>query len=119
MSVKEMEWYRLLPNELYGNAYRSLNDELAWCREQALHVIEILVSKGYVVTKVDVWIPTEPGPTIPTPFVYDWSLKGRHRKDTLPESAKEFVRKFDWDLHDENNVGIDPVFNIWAAPYSS
>lgn len=117
--MREMEWYKLLPNDLYGIAYRSLNEELAWPREQALRVIHILSSNRYVVTRVDVWIPTSPGPTIPTPFVYDWSLKSVTRNSSLPKSAKDFVSVFAWDSTDESHRGIEPVFNIWAVPYSS
>ncbi len=114
-----MEWYAFLPSDLQNGAYKADNDELAWPRDSALRVAEILTKHSYAITSVEVWIPTIPGPTIPTPFVYDWKLKGIPRKDKYPESAADFIRQFKWDAADSSHGGIEPVFNIWAQRYRS
>jgi hypothetical protein len=115
--MTDMKWYALLPSGLRDGAYKADNDELAWPRESALRVVELLLERGYAITGVDVWIPTIPGPTIPTPFVYDWKLKGIPRTDKNPGSALDFIRQFDWDASDSSHGNMEPVFNIWAQAY--
>lgn len=106
-------WQALLPEELLRAAYRS-GGEYAWKRDDALSVLELLSAGGCIVLGVDVWLPTDPGSTIPTPFVYDWSLE-----TVLPgnqaQSAIDFVRTFKWDRADTSPQGMQPYFNICAA----
>jgi hypothetical protein len=118
MSTGKQQWYQLLPDDLLANAYQSENGELAWHKEVAIRVIELLRTSGYVVTRVEIWLPTTPGPTIPMPFIYNWSLTRTARGD-VPKQAKEFISLFEWDERDHDHQEMTPVFNIWAVRYSS
>jgi hypothetical protein len=107
-----MEWLKLLPPELARVAYRA-GAEAAWSRADAIRVVEFLKARGYVVLGVDIWLPTRPGPTIPTPFVYDWS------SDSAASRPDEFIRNFRWADLDEKHHGIEPFFNITATRHDS
>src|SRR4051812_37133219 len=104
-----MEWYDRLPRDLCERAYKTaeLDDcpsEWAWNRPDALRVIEILSNNGYVVDGVEIWLATSPGPTIPTPFVYDWHLGRANRPSSrYPKTAVEFVGTFQWDPTDTSH----------------
>ncbi len=99
-------WRGVLPRVLLERAYRTSDGrELAWSRSDALEVIELLIEAGYEICGVDIWLPTKPGPTIPTPFVYDWD-------DRHPISAAEFVKTFAWDDADRSHGGRAPYFNL-------
>jgi len=113
-----MEWHGLLSEDLVNAAYRA-NQEMAWSRADAISVIELLKANAYVVLGVDVWLPTRPGPTIPTPFVYDWQLRAGLRSGNYPNAADEFVRTFKWAPSDESHRGMEPVFNITAKRLES
>jgi hypothetical protein len=115
---KPVKWVGLLPKNLREAAYES-ESEYAWNRADALQVIDILSNHGYVVLGVDVWLPTEPGPTIPTPFVYDWSLRADLPRQGYPKSANEFVHTFEWDEADKSHNGMEPYFNILAQARNS
>jgi hypothetical protein len=109
-----MEWRDLLPLDLQRAAYRA-NDEMAWSKADAIRVVEILKINGYVVLGVDIWLATRPGPTIPTPFVYDWAATvdpPSWKKN--PKTADEFIRNFGWAAADRLNQGKEPYFNITA-----
>jgi hypothetical protein len=112
------EWERLLPEDLRKAAYKA-GSESAWNRNNALRVIEILSASGYVILKVDIWLATKPGPTIPTPFVYDWRLLIGSPSPGYPRSAAEFVKTFEWDPTDKSHAGREPYFNILAEPLNS
>jgi hypothetical protein len=101
------EWEYLLPDDLRKTAYRS-GGECAWNKADALRVLEILAANGCAVLGVDIWIATAPGPTIPTPFVYDWD------PERARESSTEFVTAFAWDPRDHSHAGREPYFNILA-----
>ena len=47
------------------------------------------------------------------------SLKWALRRANYPDSGKSLVSKFEWESNDESHLGMDPVFNPWAVPYSS
>jgi hypothetical protein len=105
----KMDWYGLLPLDLKEVAYKSLGGEFAWSRRDALAVISLLEGNGYEISAVDVWIPTNPGPT---PYIFDWApcraaVIGVH-------SAAEFVRSFEWRKSDAVKIELPPYFNIWA-----
>jgi hypothetical protein len=110
----EPPWETLLPEHLLQAAYRSSGGEYAWKLEDALVVLKLLSSGGCVVLGVDVWLPTDPGPTIPTPYVYDWDLENQGRSGE-GQSAVDFVRTFQWDPTDTSAQGMPPYFNICAA----
>jgi hypothetical protein len=105
-----MEWYSELSKDLVDVAYKAGN-EMAWSRQDAIRVIEILEAAGYVILGVDVWLPTRPGPTIPTPYVYDWSAESRGSSPGYPNSAAEFIKSFVWDPTDKSR-GREPYFNL-------
>jgi hypothetical protein len=107
--AEEMEWYKLLPRDLIGLAYKA-NDEMAWGREDALKVVSILERSSYDILGVDVWLPTKPGPT---PWLRDWS-KSDSQSDRGAKSAGEFIASFDWNSLDANLRFEEPLFNIVA-----
>jgi hypothetical protein len=113
-----MDWADLLPLNLQRAGYRA-NDELAWSRVDAIRVVEILTAKGYVVLGVDIWLATQPGPTIPTPFVYDWASTVDRPPKANPKTADEFIRNFGWAPSDETHQGMEPYFNITAKRCNS
>jgi hypothetical protein len=108
-----MDWYKYLDRPLQDSAYRA-GIELAWSKSDALKIVRLLKDKGYVVLGVDVWIPTENGPTIPTPFVYDWSLGQDTNQPERRATAFEFIESFEWDPSDQSHQGRPPYFNILA-----
>jgi hypothetical protein len=109
----QTEWEHLLPEDLRKAAYKA-GLESAWCRQDALRIVDILSSNGYLILGIDIWIPTDPGPTIPTPFVYDWSAEAASRTSRYPNSAAEFIRTFEWDPSDKSHRGMEPYFNVLA-----
>lgn len=109
----EIAWEGLLPAHLQKLAYRA-GTECAWKQQDAIEVLEFLSNKGYVLLGVDVWLATEPGPTIPMPFVYDWSLETNSSPGQQWMSAPDFVRHFEWDPADRSHQGAEPYFNITA-----
>ena len=58
---------------------------------------------------VDIWLPTDPGPTIPRHFVYDWSSETH---DVRFATAAQFIAGFEWDKEDVLNLGKEPYFNL-------
>lgn len=108
-----MDWDKLLSDDLRAAAYKSKR-EYAWNRADALRVVDVLLLNGYVVLGVDIWLRTDPGPTIPTPFVYDWDLRADAPSKEYPKSAESFIRTFEWDPADNNHNGMPPYFNITA-----
>lgn len=112
------QWKHLLPEGLHKAAYKA-GSECAWCRADALRVVNILSSNGYFILGVDIWIGTDPGPMIPTPFVYDWSSETAMRSRDYPSSAAEFIRTFKWDPADNSHGGREPYFNILAERLNS
>jgi hypothetical protein len=108
-----MAWYDVLTPALSEAAYRARNGEMAWPREHALSVVLVLEQNGYEIIGIDIWLPTVPGPTIPTPFIYDWD-SGCTWPESTAKSPATFVATFDWDPSDHASRGKDPYFNIWA-----
>lgn len=99
-----MQWEKILPKPLVKKAYRS-RSELAWPKEDALSVINILQESGYLIIGVDIWLATENGPTIPTPFVYDWDLSAQESDNSQNSTAEEFIASFQWDPSDTSHGG--------------
>lgn len=108
-----MDWHRYLTHDLVESAYKA-GPELAWCKGDAIRVVELLSDRNYIILGVDVWIPTEGGPTIPTPFVYDWSLDQASAQRKRKQSAKDFIESFEWDPADHSHGGREPYFNLLA-----
>lgn len=107
-----------LPEFLRKSAYYA-GQEAAWPREQAIKVIEHLKIHNAVVLGVEVWLPTHPGPTIPTPFIYSWDSGSQHQGESWQDfvrrantGAAEYVRRFNWDKQDQTHQEADPYFNL-------
>jgi hypothetical protein len=117
----QMDWHKVIPADLRATAYES-GPECAWNRGDALRVADVLSENGYVVLGVDIWLPTVPGPTILTPFVYDWFLEWAQRANPpsteYPKTAKDFIRTFEWDPADNSHQGMQPYFNFTATRHS-
>ena len=64
-----------LPNDLLMGAYQISNGEAAWPRDDALKVIRWATASRVAVFGAEIWIPTTPGPTIPTPYIYTFEPK--------------------------------------------
>ena len=109
-----MSWFRLLPKALIEVAYVS-SGEFAWSRNDALSVLAELQKHKYVILGVDVWIPTNPGPTIPTPYVYDWDSEGGATRNDRERTARNFILNFEWSPDDRSHFGLEPYFNITAV----
>lgn len=113
-----MEYLELLPESLKQRAYCA-GEEAAWGKQDAKNVIEYFETKGVVVDGIEVWLPTEPGPTIPTPFIYTWTAEEQATHQTwgqyvaeCNESAKRYIDTFQWDQEDTVHKRLDPYFNL-------
>lgn len=96
------DWRSVLPKEIMHRAFAS-GRELAWPREDALQVVGILQSRGFIITDMEVWLATRPGPT---PTMDEW-------RESDPISAIEFVTTFAFAANDPA-IGLPPYFNIWV-----
>lgn len=106
-----------IPLHLRKNAYIA-GSELAWPRHAAVELLDLLLEHLAPVVGVEIWLPTIPGPTIPTPYIYTLTI------DPLPEEsgaafaarsgaeARKYVETFDWDPRDLTHKGIEPFFNF-------
>lgn len=107
-----------VPGHLLACAYFAQNQEAAWARNDTLKVIDWATANRIPVLGVEIWIPTTPGPTIPTPFIYTFEPKqvqGESKVQFIDRSNKEsadYVRLFDWDQEDTEHHGIEPFFNV-------
>ena len=73
----------------------------------------------------ELWLATDPGPTIPTPYIYHWSAGSRKPNESWEafvrranEEGKEYVRSFRWDDKDTAHKDSVPYFNITAVTES-
>jgi hypothetical protein len=105
LNEEASNWHSVVPSDLIQRAYKT-RGELAWSRSDVLRVVGILQDQGYRVIGVDIWIPTHPGPTIPTPLVYDWS------EPAYKISAIDFIKASEWDSTDRSHLGREPYFNL-------
>jgi hypothetical protein len=103
----EFPWLSLFSKAMIERAYGASNGELTRSKNDALSVITTLVANSVTILGIDIWIPTHPGPIIPTPFVHDWNMR-------YPISALAFIETFDWDPTDRSHGGMAPWFNITA-----
>ena len=94
-------WYFILPQELVDRAHQS-GQELAWARDDALRVADLLQRHGYCIAGVDTWLPTRPGPS---PLIDDWSVD-------RPLSATQFIETFRWDPTEATDRELPVHFNF-------
>ena len=106
-----------LPQRLKDGAY-SADEESAWHKDDALGVIEFCKEQGIAVLGGEVWVPTKPGPTIPSPFVYTWEANKKIPAESwsqfvgrTSEIAKKYIAEFSWDPTDALQSQT-PVFNL-------
>lgn len=104
-------WYHDLPQRLLETAYR-VGAEMAWRRSDTMEVIALLHAAGRKVIGVDIWLATRDGPTIPTPYVYDWEVDRLSDDPLYQGSAEHFVCQFNWHPDDKIHTGVEPWFNI-------
>ena len=109
MAASASEWLVHIPEGPRSRAYRA-DGEFAWSRDDAIRVAEVLRNKGFAVIGVDIWLPTDPGPTIPTPFVYDWSQEAGR------VGAVDFIGDFKWADEDSRHKDLEPYFNLTVVP---
>ena len=107
-----------LPKSLQTRAYHAAG-EIAWPRPEALQVIDYLTAQGTAVLGVEIWLPTSPGPTIPTPIIYNWEAEARQESEAwtqfaerVNQLAKEYVDSFEWDEEDVSHKSLTPYFNL-------
>ncbi|MEX2297155.1 MAG: hypothetical protein WD715_07075 [Dongiaceae bacterium] len=108
----------VVPDALRHSAY-CVGRDAAWKREDALSVIEHFSSNGLLVLGIEIWLPTEPGPTIPTPFIYTWNAvpqsdgeDWRNYVVRSNQSASDYIRSFAWDSRDPIDRNHVPFFNL-------
>ena len=110
-----MDWISQLPDRLKNSAYRA-GTEYAWNMRDTMEVIDWLSSRGLPVWGLEVWLPTQPGPTIPTPYIYQWSAtvnpSGQSDAMMQNEMAKKYVSEFRWDERDQQRHEQIPYFNL-------
>jgi hypothetical protein len=72
----------------------------------------------------EIWLPTKPGPTIPTPYIYQWDVvQGVSERwdEFVARAAAESTRwisGFGWDKRDVAHQNIEPFFNLVIVPAS-
>ncbi len=107
-----------IPDEFLAIAYVAQNGEGAWARDDAIRVMRWAAEVHLPVLGVEVWIPTTPGPTIPTPLIYTYEpkpIQGEPKAQLnirANREATEYVRSFEWDQQDKAHHGVQPFFNI-------
>ena len=112
-----MSYLERLPQNLRRAAYYS-EREAAWPRAQALEVIDAITEQGGAILGGEIWLATEPGPTIPTPFIYTWETEQRASEgwpqfvQRANEAARQYVVTFAWDDDDGAHHGAEPYFNL-------
>lgn len=121
-----MNFISRLPKQLQKAAY-IVGDDVAWSREETIQVINHLSELGLAVCRIEIWLPTRPGPTIPTPYIYAWEPDTKAYSEDLKEpsivrwmndQARIYVKTFEWDKKDRIHQDSTPYFNleIWGEP---
>lgn len=82
-------------------------------------VVDYLAKQGIAVLGGEVWLPTEPGPTIPMPFVYAWDVGDKRSDESWTEFlqraralAVDYIERFAWDEADSTHRALTPYFNF-------
>jgi hypothetical protein len=107
-----------IPRDLLSTAFLSASGEPAWSKDDVLQVISWATNSQIAVFGVEVWLPTTPGPTIPSPYIYTFEPT-QHEGANWNEFVKrangdsiDYVRNFDWDPADKAHHGLTPYFNL-------
>jgi 16S rRNA (cytosine967-C5)-methyltransferase len=102
-----MDWYVFLPEALRSRAFVASYGELAWSKQDALAVIDLLFDVGFKILGVDIWGVGEEGPWI-SPFVYDLDVSDE-AFELAARHARTFVKAFN---------GTRPIRSRIALPSS-
>lgn len=107
-----------IPKSLVEQAYVQ-KDEAAWPKDASLSVISYLSQLGTAVLGGEVWLPTEPGPTIPVPYFYAWDTGSKNDNESwndfvfrANQEAKEYISSFEWAEEDTDHAELLPYFNF-------
>jgi hypothetical protein len=107
-----------VPEALRRAAYLAAG-EAAWDEPGALDVIRLLSAQDISIQGLEVWLATDPGPTIPTPYIYEWAARKRATKEPwgmyvqqVNAAASDYVRSFAWDPRDVHHQQLTPYFNL-------
>jgi hypothetical protein len=107
-----------IPRQLINSAYRA-GEEYAWNTDNALLVIDWAAKSQLAILGGEVWLPTTPGPTIPTPYVYAWDMRSPNEDESwgsfverTAAAAREYVLTFQWDENDIAHINCTPYFNL-------
>jgi len=110
------------PGNLLSSAYFSRSREPAWPQLEALKVIDWAKANRIGIFGIEIWLPSSPGPTIPTPYIYTLDLE-RPIKEyweafvaRSSAEATEYVIRFEWDQNDVDHHDMTPYFNITLGP---
>ena len=109
-------WFRDLHSDRRRQAYIATNGEPAWPALAALQVIQELTDRSCRVIGIEVWLPTQPGPTVAGPPYY-WEPP-REIYGSLTDirstnaEAQEYIRGFKLDPADTKSVGHELHFNL-------
>ena len=107
-----------VPDNLLKFAYVGQGSEAAWPADEALKVIDWATRSQIAVIGIEVWLPTIPGPTIPTPFVYTHETRRGETEswdqffDRSNAAAKDYIERFEWDEYDVKHQLKTPFFNM-------
>ena len=110
------EVWEAIPAEIKERGYYSVG-EIAWYKEDALKVLEIIKELGYGVIGIDIWIPAKPGPRVPQNIrALDLNELQRLEWERLVVESHERAKDFICTLRDRvdariNLHGMEPVFN--------
>jgi hypothetical protein len=70
---------------------------------------------GFRIVAIEVWLPTNPGPTIPGPYSWETSQSEPFPSTAASDAAKDFVARFAWHPADSRSQGLEPYFNLTFA----
>ncbi|MFA5801489.1 MAG: Imm40 family immunity protein [Thermoleophilia bacterium] len=110
-----------IPKNLADQAY-IYESEAAWPKDDALSVIAFLSQLGIAIYGGEVWLATQPGPTIPTPYIYVWDIGSRNEGESWDvfviranQAAREYISSFEWDEKDAEHSNLVPYFNFTVS----
>jgi hypothetical protein len=113
-----MSWLLRMPESLRVTAYYA-GGEAAWPAEDAISAVQCATKLGLAVCGVEVWLPTAPGPTIPTPYIYSWQGEEQKSEEAWGEfvqrvndAAVEYIREFSRDPQDQTHQDAEPYYNL-------
>lgn len=115
--MNSKKYFEKLPEKLRLSSYMA-SGEYAWSKQDAILVIDYLDKLDLSICGIEVWLPTDPGPTIPTPFIYTLDIEPK-RNEGWSEFRKRanhetlnYINMFHWDQNDLEHHNLIPYFNF-------